>query len=330
MKLYVARKILYALVTLFVIASLNFIIFQVLAPVDPVQTQINPDWTPEVKQMVRHLWGLDQPLAIRYLTYISNMFTFRLGISFVSWKPVWNEILQRLPNTLLLLGTALTLSIIVGVPLGVLAASRRGSKIDAVAIGGGLFTWSIPAFFLQLILLLLCSYYTYVYFGIRLFPVRGITDIPPPEDLLGFIANVLHHLFLPVLTLVIAQFGFWALYARNLMLDSLTQDFVTTAKAKGLSEREVLYGHAFKTSLAPIATMVALAIPRLFVGSIITEFVFSWPGIGYWFYNSMLAGDYPAAQGLLFIFAILMIAANFLSDLLYGLLDPRIRVGTRR
>lgn len=269
-------------------------------------------------------------MATRYLTYIANMFTFRLGISFKSWRPVSDEILQRLPNTLLLLGTGLALSIIIGVPLGMLAASKRGSKIDALAIGGGLLTWSIPTFFLQLVLLLLCSYYAYAYFGIRLFPVRGITDLPPPEAPIEYVANVLHHLALPVLTLVLAQFGFWALNTRNIMLENLTQDFIITARAKGLKEREVVYDHAFKTSLAPIVTMVALAIPRIFLGSIITEFVFSWPGIGYWFYTSMMAGDYPAAQGLLFFFAILMIVANLLSDLLYGFLDPRIRVGIRK
>lgn len=330
MKGYIARKIIYALITLYIIASLNFVIFQVLSPVDPFRTQINPNWTPEVKQMIKHLWGLDQPLTTRYVVYILNMFTFRFGISFMSWRPVIDEISQRLPNTLLLLGTALTLSIIIGVPLGILAASRRGSKTDALAIGGGLLTWSVPAFFLQLVFLLLFSYYTFVFFGVRVFPVRGITDMPPPENAIAYIGNVLHHLFLPVVTLVLSQFGFWALYSRNIMLENLAQDYVVTARAKGLSEREVQYGHAFKTALPPIVTMVALAIPRIFVGSIITEFVFSWPGIGYWFYTSMMSGDYPAAQGVLFIFAILMIAANFLSDLLYGWLDPRIRISGRK
>jgi len=324
MKGYIAKKIAYALITLYIIATLNFVIFQII-PVDPTTMMVDPRWTLELKEALKRQWGLDQPLGVRYVRYITNMFTLSFGYSFMSKKPVIVEISDRLGNTLLLLGSGLVATVILGIPLGILAASKRGSKLDVLAIGGGLFTWGVPAFFIQLLFLLLfCNYLGWFPFGGMRSPGK------PPEDTLTLIITTVHHLILPVTTLVLAEFGSWALYSRNIMLDTLTQDFIVTARAKGLKERSVLFGHALRATLPPILTMVALSIPPLFTGAIITEYVFTWPGIGYWFLTSMLKLDYPAVQGLLFIYAILTVGANFISDILYGFLDPRIRVGVRR
>ncbi len=135
---------------------------------------------------------------------------------------------------------------------------------------------------------------------------------------------------MPILTLVVASFGSWALYTRSLLLDALTQDYIVTARAKGLSERTVLYRHAFRSTLPPIVTIIALAVPGVVGGAVITEWIFTIPGIGRWYLNSMLAADYPVVQAVLFIYAVLMVFANLVADLLYGVLDPRIRVGVRR
>lgn len=324
MKGYIAKKIAYSILILFTIATFNFMIFQVLSPLDPTKMMIDPRWGVEEREMLRKLWGLDKPISERYINYLKNMFTFKFGRSFLSQELVMNDIGYRLPNTLLLLGTSFIFTVLIGVSLGILAASRRGGKVDVLTIGAGLYTWSSPSFFLQLIFLLIfCGY-------LRWFPFGGMYPPGKPPQGLEYILTVAHHLVLPVSTLVLSRFGSWAFYTRNMMLDCLTQDFIVTARAKGLKERMILFGHAFRAMLPPIFTMVALNIPGLITGSIITEYVFTWPGIGHWFFSSMLSGDYPSVQGLLFIFSILMIGANFAADLIYGYLDPRIRVGDRR
>lgn len=330
MRGYIVKRIAVSIMVLYVIASLNFVLFQVVAPVDPVTQFISPDFTEEQAAMLYAEFGLDRPLGERYLMYIGNMFTGRFGYSFSSRASILGELRWRMPYSVILLGTALAATVAVGIPVGILAASRRGTKVDVAAIGTGLFTWGVPTFFIQLILLLTLAYYTYEWFGSALFPIRGAVTVPAPTDPLAFVADFAWHLALPVASLVIAGFGGWALTTRNLMLEALTQDFVVTARAKGLSERMVLYKHTFRSTLPPIVTMVAMAIPGIFTGAMITEQIFTYPGIGHWYISSLTAGDYPVMQSVLFIYAFLMIVANLMADLLYGVLDPRIRVGVRR
>ena len=325
---YIIRKVIYALVILYIIASLNFTIFQVISPIDPaiMLGEGNPQITAEHREHMRKLWGLDRPLSERYIKYVINMFTFDFGISFREATPVLDTMLPRLRNTLLLLSLSLTFNAMVGVLVGILAASRRGTKVDAFIMGIGLFTWGAPIFYIQLLLVFFIANPSFL----MLFPRLGMTTIPPPTNPLAYIADLAYHTALPLITLVVAQFGWWALYTRNMMLDTLTEDFMVTARAKGLSERRVLYGHGFRAMLPPIVTMVAFIIPSLFMGGIITEYIFQWPGTGQWFLSSIEYGDYPAAQALLFVFSVMMVGANLLVDLIYGFLDPRIRVGVRR
>lgn len=332
MREYVIKRIVVALLILYVIATLQFIIFQVLSPVDPVAMFIisDPRFDQTKIDILKRQFGLDQPLHIRYVKYLANMFTWRFGISFMSYSSVAEEMSWRLTNTVLLLGSVLVCTIMVGVPVGILAASRRGTKIDVIAIGAGIFTWGVPAFFIQLLFVLFFCYYSYVWFGFSMVPHSGLHSVPAPTNPLAFMADMAWHLAAPLITLVIAGFGSWALYTRNILLDALTQDYVVTARAKGLTERAVLYRHAFRSSLPPIVTMVTLAIPGIVTGAMITEFIFTWPGIGDWYLLSLTRGDYPVVQAVLFIYAVLMIVANIVADLLYGVLDPRIRVGARR
>lgn len=332
MREYLIKRIVISFFILFVVVSLNFVIFQVVSPVDPIDTYApqSLDVGPEQVALLRELFGLNEPLHMRYLKYLRNMFTFQFGISFISRRPVLQDMATRLPATVLLLGAAQIAVILVGIPIGILAASRRGSKLDVAAIGSGLFTYGVPTFYIQLLFMLFFAYYCLITFGVSLFPIRGLYSIPPPTNPLLFMGDVAWHLALPVITLVVSGFGGWALYTRNVLLDALTQDYIVTARAKGLSERTVLYRHAFRSTLPPIVTIIALSIPGIITGAMITEFIFTLPGIGQWYLSSLTTGDYPVLQTVLFMFAILTIICNLIADLLYGVLDPRIRVGMRR
>ncbi len=332
MREYLLKRIIISIFILWVVATLNFVIFQVVSPLSPEDTYapLNLDIPPETLELIRELYGLNEPMHMRYIKYIKNMFTFDFGISFVSRKPVVVEMSQRLPATVLLLGSSMVATILIGTPIGILAASKRGSKKDIVTIGAGLFTWGVPVFFIQLLFMLFFSYYWMKIFGVPLFPVRGLYSIPPLANPLAFMADVAWHIGLPLITLVVGGFGAWALYTRNILLDALTQDYIITARAKGLSERTVLYRHAFRSTLPPIVTIIALSIPGIITGAMITEWIFTLPGIGRWYLDALTGSDYPVLQAVLFMFAILTILCNLIADLLYGILDPRIRVGVRR
>ncbi|MDH5782306.1 MAG: ABC transporter permease [Candidatus Bathyarchaeota archaeon] len=332
MREYLIKRILVSLLIIYIIATMQFIIFQVVSPINPVDMYMfsDPRFRPEMRDIVENTFGFNQSMSTRYLKYLQSMFTWNFGFSFMTMLPVSGEMSWRLVNTVLLLGSALVATIMVGIPIGILAASRRGTKVDVFAIGSGIFAWGVPTFFIQLLALLLLSYYSYVWFGFSIFPHGKMTSVPPPADAFGYMADVGWHLALPLITLVVAGFGSWALYTRNLLLDALTQDYIVTARAKGLSERTVLYRHAFRSTLPPIVTMITLAVPGIVTGAIITEFVFSWPGIGQWYITALLNGDYPVVQAVIFVYTVLMVLANIVADLLYGVLDPRIRVGVRR
>lgn len=330
MREYFIKRIILAVIVLFTIVTVNFLIFQVFSPIDPVDLIIDPNFAASQKALLRQQFGLDESLAVRYSKYIVNMITWQFGRSFRSRMLVVEEMTPLLANTVLLLGTALVATIMVGIPVGILAASRRGTKLDVLAIGSGLFTWGVPVFFVELLSMFFLSYYLSIHYGVQVFPVAGMAEPGSMNDPLTYMADVAWHLAQPVMTLTLAGFGSWALYTRNMLIEALTEDYIVTARAKGISERNVLFRHAFRSTLPPMVTLVALSIPAIVMGAMITEYVFSWPGIGRWYLESMENGDYPVVQAILYIYAILTILANFISDFLYGILDPRIRVGMRR
>lgn len=329
---YLIKRIIVSIFILWVVASLNFVIFQVISPLSPEQTYAPPSLKVDAQTLafLRTLYGLDDPIQVRYLKYVRNMFTFDFGVSFSSRQPVINEISIKLPATVLLLGTAMVAETLVGIPIGILAASRRGSKLDVAAIGSGLFTYGVPVYYIQILFMLFFGYYALVWFGVQIFPTGNLYTIPPSANTLVLMSDIAYHLALPIITLVVASFGAWALYTRNVLLEALTQDYITTARAKGLSERTVLYRHAFRSTLPPIVTIIALSIPGIITGAMMTEYIFQIPGIGRWYLEALTSSDYPVLQSVLFLFAILTIVCNLLADLLYGVLDPRIRVGVRR
>jgi peptide/nickel transport system permease protein len=232
----------------------------------------------------------------------------------------------RLRNTIILLGVATIGTICLGIPLGMFAGAKRGGKTDVTVIGLGLLTWGVPTFFLQLVwVAIFCLW-------LGILPRAGLVELLPGglPDPLTLAIDIAKHAISPVITLILAGFGSWALYTRNMMVDTLTEDFILTARAKGLKEKDVITKHAFKSMLPPIVTMIALSIPGIVTGAIITESIFAWPGIGQWYIRSLLANNHPVAQAVLYNYAVLMIGANLITDLIYGFLDPRIRVGVRR
>lgn len=321
-----------AFITLFVVITLNFAIFRVFIPFDPTSLMLDPRMPEELKQNLRREWGLEDPLfPDQFLRYLKNLFTWNYGRQFnQEHTEIAPEMAWRLRNTVLIMGSALVGTIMLGIPIGVLVAARRGSKLDVSTIGFALFTYGVPTFFIQLLFLLVFTSYWHTWFGWSLVPRAGIVSSPPPKDMLRFIGDVARHAIGPIVTLTVAGFGFWALYTRNILVDTLTEDYILTATAKGLKERTVLLRHAFRSVLPPIVTMIALAIPGIVTGAIITESIFSWPGIGSWYINALMNNNHPVTQAVLYNYAVLMIGANLIADFAYGILDPRIRVGTRR
>jgi peptide/nickel transport system permease protein len=334
MREYLIKRILICVGILLIVLTLNFVIFRIVHPVkDPTMLLIDPNIRKaNYEEAMKKLWGLNEPLfPNQYLTYMWNLLTWNYGYSFSNPPtPIAPEMAWRLANTVFIVGSALVAEVVIGLPLGVLAGSRRGKKTDVGVMGIGLLTWGFPTFFIQLLFLLFFSYYSKILFGIQLLPTSGTVSLPPPTDAFGMFVDKAWHAIGPIATLTIAGFGGWALYTRNLMVDALTEDYIVTAKAKGASHTDILYKHAFRSILPPIATMLAMAIPSVVTGAIITETIFGWPGIGQWYIAALNNGNHPVAQAVLYNYAFLMIFANLVADILYGFLDPRIRVGVRR
>ncbi len=322
---YFLKRTINAVAVVLIVAVLNFFLFRIL-PGNPITHLINPNLPLEARQEILRLWGLDKPLHEQFLTYVVNLLTGNLGISFSSTKPVAVELMDRIPNTILLLGSATIIYTVIGIVLGVVAVSRRGSKTDLMMVGLGLLTQAIPVFFLGLLMLLVFGYYLpIVTKGAISFPLAGTVSRPPPSDPAGYVLDVLWHLAMPAATIIIINFGSYILVIRNLMIDALSQDYVTTAKAKGLEERTILYRHGFRSILPPVVTIVGLNLAGTVGGAVITETIFTWQGVGRYLYEAVLSYDYPVMQGTFFFLAVVTVSANLIVDLIYGLLDPRIK-----
>ncbi|MDD4364321.1 MAG: ABC transporter permease [Synergistales bacterium] len=321
---YWSRRLLGALTVLFFVLTLNFALFR-LMPGDPVASLIDPRFSPESKEALRKAYGLDRPQAEQFLLYLRRTVTFDFGLSFISGRPVWQELRNRLPHTVALTGSALALSGLIGTFLGVTAARRRGGLLERVTLTAGALSFSFPSFFLQLLLLLLLAVLW------PLFPLRGSVSVPAPQGG-ALIADYLHHLALPVISLVLLSFGSWALYVRNLMVKILGSEPLFLARAKGLPESILLWRHAFRTALPPLLTLVLLSLPGLLSGAVITETVFSLHGVGRFLLESIQGQDYPAAGGAFYLLALVTVTSNLLADAAYGMADPRIRFerGRRR
>jgi peptide/nickel transport system permease protein len=315
-----ARLLQTAAILLFV-AAITFVLVHI-APGDPFSAAVdNPDLSEAVRQQWRTAYGLDKPLPIQFVKYVTSVARGEFGWSLSRHMPVSAVIAGALPRTLLLMGTALVLGFLIGALTGRIQASRRGSVTDRSISGISLFFYSMPDFWLALIVLLAFAYW------MPLFPVGGAAD--PLHDYFSRpaqFADTLRHMVLPVATLTLILAATVARFHRSALLETLPSDFVRTARAKGLRERTIMRRHAERNALFPLISLIGLALPALFTGAVFVEKIFAWPGMGLVIVNAIGSRDYPLVMGTVIIASALVAVGNLITDLLYMAADPRVRL----
>ena len=318
---YLLRKAGMSLVTILVVVFINFMLFRVL-PGDPVRAVIgrNVRITAETQQALREQFGLDKPVfPDQFFDTLSQWARGNLGVSWSLRRPVSEVLISKLGNTVLLIGLGQILAIFLGVTLGLLAGWKRKTAIDVGAVTFSLVAWAIPTFWLGIILLALGS----SFFGL---PTAGIiSPANTGKPLITILPDLARHLFLPTLTLTILYLGEYMLIMRSSILEVLSEDYILTAKAKGMSDWQVLWKHAFRNAMLPIVTLIALNLGFTVSGAIYVETVFSYDGLGKLFQTALIKQDYPLLQGAFLLLAVSVIIANMVADVLYAVLDPRVR-----
>ena len=318
---YVTRRLLGAMLLLFGLVTIVFFVVR-MAPGDPMLRYISPEVDPQSIELMRQRFGLDQPLPIQYLNWLrSTLVEFDFGLSITRQRPVTELLRQAIPHTLRLTCLALLVRIVGGCALGIVAATRRGRWDRSITLGS-LFVYSMPTFWLSLMLLLLFA------FQLRWLPPGQISSLDHDSmSTAAAFSDSLRHLILPVFVLGVGGMASTARYMRASMLEVLRLDFVRTARAKGLSERAVVWQHALRNALLPVATLVGLSSPSLVGGAVVVEYIFSWPGMGQLTLQAIFARDYPVIMATTVLSGVLVILGNLVSDLLYSWLDPRIQLG---
>jgi peptide/nickel transport system permease protein len=316
----VATRIFYAIILLLAVLVLNFTLIH-LAPGDVVDTiaQSMGGADAEVLAQIRAEYGLDQPFIYQLGTYIGRVLSFDLGFSFYYNMPVTELILQRIPATLLLVITAQLLAMFVGVILGVISARRPNGVLSNFVTFFALFGYSAPVFWTGILLLITFS------LNIQWFPVAGMRDVTVEGGAWVHFVDVLRHLILPVISLASIFLALYSRLARATMLETLGSDYVRTAKAKGLTDHQVVYKHALKNALSPVITLAGLQFSAVVSGAVLVETVFSWPGLGTLAFQSILARDTPTILGILFFSALVVIVGNLVTDFVMRMVDPRMR-----
>ena len=319
LRTYILKRVGFAVLMLVGVSIILFTIMR-LAPGGPEAVLIGGEFSQEAAAQIRQRLGLDRPIALQYLGWAGAAVRGDLGRSFKTGDPVAALILDRLGPTLQLTAGALTLALVVAVPLGVLAAVRRGTIWDTLGSAVALFGVSFPSFWLGIMLILLFSEV------LHLLPPSGLSEYGREAELSARV----RHAILPTLTLGLIQMASFMRFTRSSLLEVLRQDYVRTARAKGLGGARVVWRHALRNALIPVVTVVGLSLPTLVGGAVLTETVFAWPGIGRLAVGAVFERDYPVIMGNLVIVAVLTLVANLVADLAYGVVDPRIRVGRRR
>jgi peptide/nickel transport system permease protein len=314
---YILRRALFAIPTLVVISMVVYAILA-LSPSDPLsQFAANPAVPPAVRENIREQMGLNQPWYIRYFKWAGSLAQGNFGYSFASKGPVIDLIRQRLPQTLWVVGLAYLLAVLIAIPIGIISAVKQYSLFDQLATTFAFIGFSVPTFFTGLLFILIFS------LKLKWFPsiYKSTLEV---TDLASFVEQ-LKQMAMPVMVLTLFQSAAIARFMRSAMLDNLPLDYVRTARAKGLRERLVVLRHVLANSLIPVVTLIALGIPTIFAGAIITEQIFRVNGLGELLVRSIQNSDIPVVQALVFIFAFLVVVFNLIADILYGFLDPRIR-----
>jgi len=326
MRRYLLRRLALAVPLLLALATLLFLLVEA-APGDPADLLISPGMTQEVREQVRTNLGLDQPVGVRYLKWLGALARGDLGFSQSYGAPVSTVLGQVLPNTLLLAGASLLLAFLVGIVVGVVQAVRQNSLTDSALSVAVLFFYSLPSFWLGIMLILVFSYGAQSLWDWPFhFPASGAVGVD--HDLLGGwgrLVDRVRHLVLPAATLTLVLGAGVARYARTGVLEVIRQDYVRAARARGLGEGEVLLRHVLPNSLLPLITVFGLYLPVLFSGAVFVESVFAWPGMGLLMVEAVSARDYPLILAGSLLFSALVIVGNLLADVLYAWADPRVR-----
>lgn len=356
LKAFIAKRITYSFILLLAIIVVDFTIFILmpgdptifLAPIDPSGGILPPEERMKREQLLREVWGFGEPYHVQLFKYMRNLLSWKFGRSFLYKIEVGKLLIQRIPYTLFLIGGSTAISIIIGVLLGVQVIQRRGTFFDSFWVVTSLILGALPTFWLAMMLLLVFNLH------LRWFPNAGAFprewaggNYPQPfivssntsinslnllfsvdlGELWRLIEGYARHAFLPMLTLVIFGFGGWLIYTRAVMLDVITEDYIVTARAKGLKERVVMYKHALKNASLPLITSAALSFGFVLGGAMITEAVFTYPGMGRLTFDAITYKDYSILMAVMYISSICVIVANIIADLLYGVIDPRIKYG---
>ncbi len=317
---FVARRLLASVIVVLGVTAVTLILMDRTRGAYVPGIDLNPALRPEDIARLRANLGLDQPFYQWYLTWLWNVLHGDFGRSMIDGSPVVTHIFERLPNTLELTVTAIVLGILLSVPLGVIGALRRGSKTDHSLTMFSVAGFAVPQFWLGLMLILVFSV-TFEHNGWPWLPSGGVQSPFGGGDL----GDRLLHLIMPATVLSFFYLSLWSRFTRSSMLEVLSQDYIRTARAKGMSERRVVYLHGLRNALIPLVTLVGLELPGLVSGGLVVEVVFSWPGLGRLAFERALQYDYTTVMGVVFFATLLVVAGNLLADVLYAILDPRIR-----
>lgn len=311
---YIIRRLLIAIPVLFGVTVLNFVIIN-LAPGNPVEMMIDPNMSPELMELKKEQLGLNDPLYVQYFHWLTGLLQGNFGFSYSTYEPVKTIILSRLGPTLQLTLLALIIGIFIAVPLGILSAKKQYSPLDYATMGASFLGISIPSFFLGLGLIYIFS------LKLQLLPTGGMMTLGGDGDL----ADRIRHLILPVGVMSVLISGRLIRYVRASVLEILGQDYLRTARSKGLHEFVVTNKHALRNALIPIITVIGLEIPFLLGGSVIIEQIFQWPGMGQLTIQSIMSRDYPTLMALNLMIAVIVLVSNLLTDIFYSVADPRIK-----
>jgi peptide/nickel transport system permease protein len=316
---FILRRLVYAIPTLIGISIITFVIVR-MSPGDPIRlfTFGQRDITGEDIERLRHLYGLDKPLPLQYVDWLIAMVQLNFGQSFIYHTDAFQLLLTRVPNTLQLAVVALGLQLVIGVPLGVIAALKRGSWADGVIRVFGVAGHAVPAFWLGLVLIIIFAV------QLKLLPSQGMLTVG--KDVWD-IPDRLKHILLPAFVLSLTGIANYSRILRTETLDVLGQDFVRTAHAKGLHERTVVFVHALRNALIPVVTALGGILAGLVGGALVVEQVFSWPGVGQFTFQAAIAKDYPIVQAATMFVSVLLVISYLLRDIAYALVDPRIKAG---
>ena len=320
---FIAERLFHSLFVLWAVVTILFLMFR-LMPGDPLAVYLSETLTEEAQNSIREQFGLHLPLWQQYFVYLANLVRGELGVSFHIKRPVTDIILAVLPNTLALTLTGLVIAYAFGVVAGAFLAWKRGTWIEGTVIPVALATRAAPEFWVGMVLLAVFS------FSLGWFPAGGANtagSFYASEWHRMLSLDFLHHLVLPALTLALYLQGLPLLLMRSTMLEVMHEDFVTMARMKGVSERRIVLGHAARNALLPVVTAFTLSLGGLIGGNVVVELVFSWPGLGRILVNAVLSKDYPLAQGAFFLVALALVTMNFVADVLYAALDPRVAHG---